>query len=142
MQPETLPASETHPLRVIATAAEEAHRLARSKVNALVQDRSVSSDDPVWLEALQAEARAEEALDAARAAISGSDCPRLWIITEEVRAGSHRYYNLIASSPKTALDSAVRAAQRHTSVVRVTCRETGECLSMHKTRTLQIEEKP
>ena len=127
-----------HPLRAAAMAAEEVLREARAKVDMLARDERLSSSAPAWLEALGAEAAADDALDAVRATLSGSDCPRVWIVSEQ-HADMCFHREVTATSPRGAIEAALRDVGRGTESLRVHCRETGECMSMNKTRTTRID---
>jgi hypothetical protein len=88
-------------------AAEEVLREARAKVDMLARDERLSSSAPAWLEALGAEAAADDALDAVRATLSGSDCPRVWIVSEQ-HADMCFHREVTATSPRGAIEAALR----------------------------------
>lgn len=126
------PDSETiHPLRAAITAAEADLEAASAVVSALDADETIGADDPRWIAACDAEMAADDAVDAARAAIEGSDCPRLWDLSED----GHEYDSTVATSAKRALKTARANVDRGNYNdaegtiwidVRVHCRETDE----------------
>ncbi len=121
----------THPLRAAIEAAEEAHEAVRAIVNALDEDETIEATDPRWIAACDAEMVAEAALETAREAIEGSDCPRLWDLSED----GYVYDSVIATSAEEALGTARDNVDRGNYNdaegtmwidVRVHCRETDE----------------
>jgi len=121
----------THPLRAAIVAAQATHEAARAVVNALDADESIGADDPRWIAACDAETAADDALVATRAGLQGSDCPRLWDLSE----GGYVYATTIATSAEDALETARANVDRVNYNdaedtlwidVRVHCRETDE----------------
>jgi len=129
------PETETiHPLRAAIERSELVHEVARSVVDALDADETIGADDPRWIAACDAEIAADAAVDAARAAIEGSDCPRLWDLSED----GYVYDSVIATSAEEAIETArdnvdrgnYNAAEGTIWIdVRVHCRETDESAS-------------
>lgn len=127
-------ASETvtvHPLRAAIATAERAHAFASAWDEALCADDSIDAEDPRYLAVSALWDLADDQLDAARAAIAGSDCPREWQLQE----GDCGYDTVIATSARRALKIARGNVDRANYSeaegtlyidVRVHCRETDE----------------
>jgi hypothetical protein len=132
---------EVHPLRAAIATAEAAYAAASDVVSSLGENETVGADDPRWIAACDADAAAYQALIAARGAIAGSDCPRLWDLSE----GGHVYDSTVATSAEDALETARDNVDRGNYNdaegtlwidVRVHCRETDESES----GTVQLDE--
>ncbi len=89
----------THPLRLAVTRAEGVLAAALAARESLDADDTVDGDDPRYEAALAAETEAEEALEQAQQALTGSDCPRQWYLSEE----GEGYDAIEASSAEEAL---------------------------------------
>ncbi len=133
---------EVHPLRAAIQTAEAIREEVQATVAALGEDETIGADDPRWVAACDADAAAEAALDMAREAIEGSDCPRLWDMSED----GNVFGSTIATSAKAALREARSGVERGNYSdeiegtiwidVRVHCRETDESAS----GTVQLDE--
>src|SRR4029453_16264241 len=83
-------------------AAEAAYEAASDVVSSLGENESVGTGDPRLIASCDADAVAYQALIAARGAIAGSDCPRLWDLSED----GHIYDSTVATSAEDALETA------------------------------------
>lgn len=128
------------PLRAAVIAAEVSLDVERAARAEAYEDDDVSPEE--YDEALEQETAAERALEEAREALSGSDCPREWQLTEE----GEGYDTIEATSAEEALAEARNVDRSNYSDaegtiwidVRVHCEETGEEAS--DTVTLEPDE--
>lgn len=129
-----------HPLRVAVDKAEATLETTQAALDALENDSTSIEDHSAAVDQV---ALAEEALEAAKAALIDSDCPRDWELREE----GHEYDTITAESAEEALAIAVDNCDRANYPesegtlyidVCVSCEETGENAS--ETVTLEPEE--
>lgn len=133
--------ASVHPLRVAVNKAETDLRVAREACEALEEQAQLSGEYVDTVPAERTIGHAEGALEAAREALTDSDCPREWDLAEDGFA----YQTVTAASAEEALQIAVDNCDRANYSesegtlyieVSATCEETGET----KSETVTLDE--